>query len=112
MTERGFHKQVCYSRPRNKQTFVQFSSRLNSHLSKWLAMVKVEKTYEGVCDFMARDQFLESCNRELYVHLKPKTFKNLDEMAREVDLFSEARSGVSSCVSKGQRENRYSKGFS
>ena len=55
---------------------------------------------------MARDQFLESCNRELYVHLKPKTFKNLDEMAKEADLFAEARGGVHTCVNKGQRDNR------
>ena len=55
---------------------------------------------------MARDQFLESCNRELYVHLKPKTFENLDEMAKEADLFAEARGGVHTCVNRGQRDNR------
>ena len=54
---------------------------------------------------MARDQFLESCNRELYVHLKPKTFENLDEMAKEADLFAEARGGVHTCVNRGQRDN-------
>ena len=46
-------------------------------------MANIEKSFEAVCDFMARDQFLESCRRELYVHLKPKPFKNLDEMAKE-----------------------------
>ena len=55
---------------------------------------------------MARDQFLESCSRELYVHLKPETFKNLDEMAKEADLFAEAREGVHTCVNKRQRDNR------
>ena len=64
-------------------------------------MAKLEKMYEAVCDFMARDQFLESCNSELYVHLNPKTFKILDEMAREADLFVEARGDVSSCVAIG-----------
>ena len=53
-------------------------------------MAKIEYTFEAICDFMARDQFLESCSRELYVHIKPKTFKNLDEMAKEADLFAEA----------------------
>ena len=72
----------------------------------------MRKPYKAVCDFIARDQFLESCNRELYVHLNPKAFKNLDEMAREADLFAEARGGVSSCVAKEQREKRHSKGFS
>ena len=68
-------------------------------------MAKVEKSFEAVCDFMARDQFLETCSRELFVHLKPKAFENLDAMAKEADLFAEARGGVFSCVNKGQRDN-------
>ena len=54
---------------------------------------------------MARDQFLEACGRELIVHLKPKAFQNLDAMAKEADLFAEARGGVFICVNKGQRDN-------
>ena len=85
---------------------MQFSRRLRSYLNKWINMAKIEETYEAICDFMARDQFLESSNRELYVHLKPKTFKNLDEMAKEADLFAEARGGVHTCANRGQRDNR------
>ena len=40
---------------------------------------------------MARDQFLDSYSKELYVHLEPKAFENLDAMAKEADLFAEAR---------------------
>ena len=105
MTERGFRKRFRYSRPERLETFIQFSSRLCSYLNKWLTMAKVEKSFEAVCDFMARDQFLEACSRELFVHLKPKTFENLDAMAKEADLFAEARGGVFSCVNKGQRDD-------
>ena len=105
MTERGFRKKCRYSRPEWSETFIQFSSRLCSYLNKWLTMAKVEKSFEAVCDFMARDQFLEACSRELFVHLKPKAFENLDAMAKEADLFAEARGGVFSCVNKGQRDN-------
>ena len=101
MTERGFRKKFRYSRPERSETFIQFSSRLCSYLNKWLTMAKVEKSFEAVCDFMARDQFLEACSRELFVHLKPKAFENLDAMAKEADLFAEARGGVFSCVNKG-----------
>ena len=105
MTERGFRKKFRYSRPERSETFIQFSSRLYSYLNKWLTMAKVEKSFEAVCDFMARDQFLEACSRELFVHLKPKAFENLDAMAKEADMFAEARGGVFSCVNKGQRDN-------
>ena len=106
MTERGFRKKFRYSRPERSETFIQFSSRLCSYLNKWLTMAKVEKSFEAVCDFMAHDQFLEACSRELFVHLKLKVFENLDEMAKEADLFAEARGGVFSCVNKGQRDNK------
>ena len=106
MTERGFRKKFRNDRPERSETFIQFGSRLRSYLDKWINMAKIENTFEAICDFMARDQFLESCRRELYVHLKPKTFKNLDEMAKEADLFAEARGGVHTCTNKGQRDNR------
>ena len=57
---------------------------------------------------MARNQCLESC-RELYVYLKPKQFKNLDEMASGTNLFAEVHGGVFSCVDKGQRGNKGAK---
>ena len=37
--------------------------------------------------------------------MKPKVFENLDAMAKEADLFAEARWGLFSCVNKGQRDN-------
>ena len=94
MTERGFRKKFRCSRPESSETFIQFRSRLCSYLNKWLTMAKVEKSFEAVCNFMARDQFLEACSRELFVHLKTKAFENLDAMAKEADLFAEARGGV------------------
>ena len=106
MTERGFRKKFRNDRPESSETFIQFGSSLCSYLDKWINMAKIENTFEAICDFMARDQFLESCSRELYVHLKPKTFKNLDEMAKEADLFAEARGGVHTYTNKGQRDNR------
>ena len=105
MTERRFRKKLRYSRPERSETFIRFSSRLCRYLNKWLTMAKVEKSFEAVCDFMARDQFLEACSRELFVHLKPKAFENIDAMAKEADLFTEAHGGVFSCVNKGQRDN-------
>ena len=106
MIERRFRKKFRNDRPERSETFIQFGSRLCSYLDKWINMAKIENTSEAICDFMARDQFLESCSRELYVHFKPKTFKNLDEMAKEADLFAEARGGVHTCTNKGQRDNR------
>ena len=69
-------------------------------------MAKVEKTYEAVCDFLARDQFLDCCSHELYLYLKPKPFKVLGELAHEADLFADAKGGVPLCITKGQHESK------
>ena len=68
-------------RPERSEIFIQFGSRWRSYLNKWINMTKIENAFEAISDFMAHDHFLESCSRELFVHLKPKTFKYLDEMA-------------------------------
>ena len=104
MTERGYRTKFRVDMPEKSETFIQYGSRLRSYLNKWLCMAKVEKSYEALCDFMARDQFLESCSRELNVHLKPKSFKNLDDMAREADLFAEVRGGALTCINKEKRD--------
>ena len=69
-------------------------------------MAKVEKTYEAVCDFLARDQFLDCCSHELYLYLKPKPFKVLGELAHEADLFADAKGGVPLCITKGRQESK------
>ena len=106
LTERSFRKKLRDCRPEKAETFRQFSGRLASYLDKWLGLAKVEKTYEAVCDFLARDQFLDCCSHELYLYLKPKPFKVLGELAHEADLFADAKGGVPLCISKGQRENK------
>ena len=90
MTECRFRKKFHYCTTERLETFIQFSSRLRSYLEKRLNMGKVEKSFEATCDFMAQYQFLESCNREQYVHLKPKVFENLEF----------------SCMNKGQQDNK------
>ena len=55
---------------------------------------------------MTRDQFLDCCSHELYLYLKPKPFKAIDELAHEADLFADAKGGVPLCVSKGQHESK------
>ena len=106
LTERSFRKKFRDCKPEKAETFRQFSGRLASYLDKWLGLAKVEKTYEAVCDFLARDQFLDCCSHELYLYLKPKPFKAIDELAHEADLFADAKGGVPLCISKGQHKSR------
>ena len=106
LTERSFRKKFRDCRPEKAETFRQFSGRLASYLDKWLGLAKVEKTCEAVCDFLARDQFLDCCSHELYLYLKPKPFKAIEELAHEADLFADAKGGVPLCITKGRQESK------
>ena len=106
LTERSFRKKFRDCRPEKAETFRQFSGRLASYLDKWLGLAKVEKTYEAVCDFLARDQFLDCCSHDLYLYLKPKPFKALGELSHEADLFADAKGGVPLCITKGRQESK------
>ena len=106
LTKRSFRKKFRDCRPEKAETLRQFSGRLASYLDKWLGLAKVEKTYEAVCDILTRDQFLDCCSHELYMYLKPKPFKAIDELAHEADLFADAKGSVPMCISKEQRENK------
>ena len=106
LTEHSFRKKFRDCRPEKAEIFRQFSGRLASYLDKWLVLAKVEKTYEAVCDFLARDQFLDCCSHEIYLYLKPKPFKALGQLSHEADLFADAKGGVPMCIAKGQRENK------
>ena len=59
LTERQFKRKFRESRPEKSETFRQFSCRMASYLEKWLAMAKVEKTFEAVCDFWLVISFLK-----------------------------------------------------
>ena len=106
LTERSFRKKFRDCKPEKAETFRQFSGRLASYLDKWLGLAKVEKTYEAVCDFLARDQFLDCWSHELYLYLNPKPFEVLCELAHEADLFADGKGGVPLCIAKGQHERK------
>ena len=102
LTGRQFKRKFRESRPEKSETFRQFSGRMASNLEKWLAMAKVEKCFEAICDFLARDHFLEIVNQDMYVFLKPKLLKTLGAMAKDAELFAYALGGVSYCLASEQ----------
>ena len=103
LTEEGFRKKFKGCRPEKNETFVQFISRSGSYLEKWLSLGKVTKTFEGLVDFLIRDQLLDTSNRELYLFLKQKSCESAKAMAKEADLFAEARGGASFVVNRDKR---------
>ncbi|XP_052682777.1 uncharacterized protein LOC128163272 [Crassostrea angulata] len=70
MTEDGFRKKFRFSKPDGSETFMQFSTRLDSYLERWIQLSKTNKTFDDLKDLFLREQFLLCCSKELALFLK------------------------------------------
>ena len=93
MTDEGFRKRFRSCRPEVGETFAQFAGRLARYLDRWMDLSNTKKTYHDSFDLLIREQFIQSCNRELTLFLKERVPKNIEEMTTYADQYQEARDG-------------------
>ena len=87
----SYRKQFRSIKAQTEESYVQFLTRLDQIYSRWLALSNVSKTYEGLYDFMIKDQFISSCPPEMQVFLKERKFGDNIELAEAADLYKNAR---------------------
>ncbi|XP_062601794.1 uncharacterized protein LOC134263457 [Saccostrea cucullata] len=90
LTEKGFRVKFRSSRPEQGENPSQFFARLNNYVEKWLSLADSPKTYDGLKDLCLREQFLNSCSKQLGMYLKERHPKNVEEMSNLADQFIEA----------------------
>ena len=100
MTEDGFRKKFRNSKPDGSETFVQFSSRINNYIERWIELSKTEKTYDKLKDLFLREQFMMCCSKELQLFLRERTPSTITDMAKIADQFAEARATTSSSLTQ------------
>ena len=81
MTEDGFRKRFRNCRPEVGETFAQFTTRLARYFDRWLNLSKTDKTYDGLLNLMLKDQFMQSCGKELRLFLRERISKTIGEVA-------------------------------
>nr|XP_034315954.1 uncharacterized protein LOC117685617 [Crassostrea gigas] len=100
MTEDGFRKKFRFSKPDGSETFMQFSTRLDNYLERWIQLSKTNKTFDDLKDLFLREQFLLCCSKELALFLKERIPTSIQDMARYADQFAEARTVTSSSLTQ------------
>ncbi|XP_062621687.1 uncharacterized protein LOC134283260 [Saccostrea cucullata] len=91
LTEDRFKHKFKSAKPETGETFVQFSVRMSSYLLRWLKVAKIAETFEALFDLVLRDQFLNTCKRDLTLFLKERTPASIQEMTQLADQYREAR---------------------
>ena len=90
LTEDGYRRKFRVSTPEIDESPDQFIVRLSTYLIRWLELSKTEKTFEGLKDLIVKEQFINSCPKELAVHLRERAPETLEEIAKIADQYLEA----------------------
>ena len=91
LTEEGFRKRFRESKSEKGETVYQFVARLSRYFRRWVELSGINKTYDGLEDFMVREQYLSTCGQDLTIFLRERIPKDTKEMTRLAEQYIEAR---------------------
>ena len=81
----GFKKRFRSAKPERGETPSQFLTRLDNYIENWIELAKVAKSYEGLKSLIVQEQYLNTCPKEMAMHVKegkPKTLTELGNVAK------------------------------
>ena len=90
LTEEGFRNKFRTCSPDQGETPLQFVARLEHYLSRWVEMGKCFETFDGLKQLLLKEQFLNSCGKNLSVFLKEKQFDDLHDVVASAEKYLEA----------------------
>ena len=86
-TEHGYRERFRGAKPEGQETPSQFLVRISNYFDKWVELASVDKSYEGVMELMVREQFTNSCPKDVAIHLMERSPKDLEELARIAEQY-------------------------
>ena len=86
LTEDGYRRKFWASKPEIDESPDKFIV----HLIRWLELSLRERSFDGLKNLIVKEQFINSCPKELAVHLRERAPETLEEMAKIADQYLEA----------------------
>ena len=90
LTEDGYRRKFRASKPEVDESPEQFIVRLDRYLLRWLELSNTERSFEGLKDLFVKEQFIDSCPKELAIHLRERAPETLVQIAKIADQYLEA----------------------
>ena len=89
-TEQGYRERFRSAKPEGQESPGQFIVRIRNYFNKWVELAEVDKSFEGVEELIVREQFTDSCPRDVSVFLKERNPRNLEELAQMAEQYLDA----------------------
>ncbi|CAH3186772.1 unnamed protein product, partial [Porites lobata] len=90
LTEDGYRCKFRASKPEVDDSPEQFIVRLDRYLLRWLELSNTERSFEGLKDLIVKEQFIDSCPKELAIHLRERAPETLAQIAKIANQYLEA----------------------
>ena len=90
LTEDGYRSKFRASKPEVDESPEQFIVSLDRYLLRWLELSHTEQSFEGLKDLTVKEQFIDSCPKELAIHLREIALETLAQIAKVADQYLEA----------------------
>ena len=90
LTEDVYRRKFRASKPEVDESPEQFIVRLDRYLLRWLELSNTERSFEGLKDLFVKEQFIDSCPKELAIHLRERAPETLVQIAKIADQYLEA----------------------
>ena len=69
-TEQGYRERFRGAKPERQESPSQFILRISNYFDNWVELAGRDKTLKGVSELMVREQFTNSCPKDVSVFLK------------------------------------------
>ena len=90
LTEDGYQRKFRASKPEVDESPEQLIVRLDRYLLRWLELSDTERSFKGLKDLIVKEQFIDSCPKELAIHLRERAPETLAQIAKIADQYLEA----------------------
>ncbi|KAL9963057.1 hypothetical protein ACROYT_G032222 [Oculina patagonica] len=90
LTEDGYRHKFRVSKPEIDESPDQFVVRLSTYLMRWVELSKTTKSFDGLRDLIVKEQFINSCPKELAIHLRERAPETLEQISQIADQYLQA----------------------
>ena len=90
LTEDGYRRKFRASKPEVDESPKQFIVRLDRYLLRWLELSNTAQTFDGLKDLIVKEQFIDSCPKDLAIHQRERAPETLAKIAKIADQYLEA----------------------
>ena len=90
LTEDSYRRKFRAFKPKVDKSPEQFIVRLDRYLLWWLELSDTARTFEGLKDLIVKEQFIDSCPKDLAICLRERTPETLAKIAKIANQYLEA----------------------